>query len=423
MGPLYCQPHPSLALSVRRRRSLPRALPLVLLRHAALDAAFPTLTLWSLADLSYYYYSMSSSDDKSREDSPSRGSRASSRGPSRASRHEPRPSRANVIEFVDSQDPNVKSAIQRHTAYHSAAQRRDARLRSLRRGNQSRYLEWGRRPGPEVMAPASPSSSASSLPPSSMASSHETEQAVVTYPTSAEILFRPSSEMQSLAITPSRGSTSSQTTTWTANEDALVDCMLISRHLSRLMTKCRLICGTDVGRMCQHPPSGRLFASLVASLRSDEATVSLLLAYCYAARAPTQADPIEGEDDYQAAHQHFGQGTNILWNRLRDPVIASSDVNIQAVLMLVVYTFDFGEANEVEIHADALRTMVRQRGGIDALRNNAILHQQLQMLDSSRTHHLTLACDNTCKRRLRFPEGFWAPSTEQRRPSGDDPES
>lgn len=52
----------------------------------------------------------------------------------------------NVIEFVNSQDPNVRSAIQRHTAYHSAAQRRDARSRLLGRSSQSRYLEWGRRP-------------------------------------------------------------------------------------------------------------------------------------------------------------------------------------------------------------------------------------------------------------------------------------
>lgn len=52
---------------------------------------------------------------------------------------------ANIIEFVNSDDPNVRSTIQRHTAYHSAAQRRDARSRLLRRSSQSRYLEWGRR--------------------------------------------------------------------------------------------------------------------------------------------------------------------------------------------------------------------------------------------------------------------------------------
>lgn len=64
----------------------------------------------------------------------------------------------NIIEFVDSQDPNVKSAIQRHTAYHSAAQRREAKIQSLRRGSQSRYLEWGRRPGPDALTDSRSSS-------------------------------------------------------------------------------------------------------------------------------------------------------------------------------------------------------------------------------------------------------------------------
>lgn len=51
---------------------------------------------------------------------------------------------AQLITFVDSQDPNSRSAIQRHTAHHSNAQRRDARLRSLR-SNRPRLLEWQRR--------------------------------------------------------------------------------------------------------------------------------------------------------------------------------------------------------------------------------------------------------------------------------------
>lgn len=73
--------------------------------------------------------------------------------------------RPNLIEFVDSQDPNVRSAIQRHTAYHSAAQRRDARSRLLRRSSQTRYLEWGRRPSQntEVTPATSSTSSASSV--------------------------------------------------------------------------------------------------------------------------------------------------------------------------------------------------------------------------------------------------------------------
>lgn len=72
--------------------------------------------------------------------------------------------RPNTIEFVNSQDPNVRSAIQRHTAYHSAAQRRDARTRYLQRPGQSRFLPWGRRPGRgHSEQPTSSASSVSSL--------------------------------------------------------------------------------------------------------------------------------------------------------------------------------------------------------------------------------------------------------------------
>lgn len=50
-----------------------------------------------------------------------------------------------LITFVDSQDPNSRSAIQRHTAFHSNQQRRDARLQSLRNTSRPRLLEWQRR--------------------------------------------------------------------------------------------------------------------------------------------------------------------------------------------------------------------------------------------------------------------------------------
>lgn len=85
-----------------------------------------------------------------------------------ASRRERREStgvrRGTTIEFVDSQDPNVRSAIQRHTAYHSAAQRRDARTRYLQRPGQSRFLPWGRRTARENNdQPVSSASSNSSV--------------------------------------------------------------------------------------------------------------------------------------------------------------------------------------------------------------------------------------------------------------------
>ena len=116
--------------------------------------------------------SMSTGDDeKSRKSSPSRSTRPSNR----PSGTRPRPGPANIIEFVDSQDPNVKSAIQRHTAYHSAAQRREARLQSLRRGNQLRYLDWGSRQGTESAQPMSPESSSSSLSSFSAFVKHQTD--------------------------------------------------------------------------------------------------------------------------------------------------------------------------------------------------------------------------------------------------------
>ena len=68
-----------------------------------------------------------------------------------------------LITFVDSQDPDSRSAIQRHTAHHSNAQRRDARLRSLR-SDRPRLLKWQRRLSAETdnFSFTSPQTSASS---------------------------------------------------------------------------------------------------------------------------------------------------------------------------------------------------------------------------------------------------------------------
>ena len=123
---------------------------------------------------------------------------------------------------------------------------------------------------------------------------------------------------------------------------------------------------------------------MVAYLRTDEARAQLLLAYCYAMRGKFQTEPELVEHDRRTAQQYFGTGINILWNRLRDPRNASSDVNIQAVLLLVVFAYDFGPPGEVEIHAGALRTMVSERGGIEAISNNPVLKQQLNALETSR---------------------------------------
>lgn len=118
-----------------------------------------------------------------------------------------------------------------------------------------------------------------------------------------------------------------------------------------------------------------------------------------------QASP-ETVQDQVEAQSHLGRGTNILWNRLRMPGHASSDSNIQAVLLLLAYTADFGQSSEIRLHADALRTMIDQRGGLESFGHNPALQQQLWTIERSRKFHLTLGCDAPCTNPLRFPEGL-----------------
>jgi hypothetical protein len=126
----------------------------------------------------------------------------------------------------------------------------------------------------------------------------------------------------------------------------------------------------------------------------------LLLAYAYAARHAS-ASEFGSPQDQLDAETNLVQGTNILWNRLQVPELASSDANVQAVLLLIAYTADFGQPNEVTIHVEALRTMMIQRGAIEAFAHNTSLQQQLRMLPVSRRLHLTLGCSDQCTEAVR----------------------
>jgi hypothetical protein len=364
---------------------------------------------------------MSKADKRSAEESPTRSSRASRGTPS--SRNQ---TTGNIIEFVDSQDPNVKSAIQRHTAYHSAAQRREARLQSLRQGGQSRYLEWGRRHGTSSAPVASSEDSASSssyslVPDARLQSSGSSRTNLLAANT-------PEARPQTLSRETSGESTASTLTP--VEETVLQFCRFYLRVQHQLSSDDRasiealrsLILSADsleltttgVDRLSREHPEPP-YEIIIAFMRTDEACTQLLLAYCYQLRAKLAASESTEESDGRAAQQHLGRGTNLLWNRLRDPDTASSDANIQAVLLLVSYTFDFGPRDEVELHADALRTMVQQRGGLDALESNAALHRQLTAADSARRYHLTLDCpDDDCGRDRRYPEGFWIKTDDLR---------
>ncbi|KAK5027464.1 hypothetical protein LTS07_007066 [Exophiala sideris] len=150
---------------------------------------------------------------------------------------------------------------------------------------------------------------------------------------------------------------------------------------------------------CPHYRNRNVLESAIAFMREHEAPRHLLLAYVYGLRSRLQSNP----EDQVEAQSHLGRGTNILWNRLQTDDLASSDANIQAVLLLIAYTADFGQPSEVRVHTDALRTMIDQRGGLDAFGHNPVLQQQLWAIEHSREIHLTFDCEQSCQNALRFP--------------------
>ncbi len=353
--------------------------------------------------------SMSTGDDKSRESSPAK---SPTRGRSRDSSARPRPPRAQVIEFIDSQDPNVKSAIQRHTAYHSAAQRREARIQSLRRGRQSRFLEWGRRQGAESAPAISPSSSSSPSQHTTTLQAADPDISPGSTRTSSATGL-PVSEAQTLSRLTSRESASITTTLTPAEETLLQFLRFYIRAQHNLVPSNRdsitHLRDLPVDTPFPHQPESTILDTTIAYIRLDEACTHLLVAYAYSLRARLQETSSATEQDNRTARRYLASATSLLRNRLGDSATASSDANIQVVLLLLSYTADFGSASEVEIHTDALRTMVQQRGGLESLSasGNTVLRRQLVAADDARKYHLTLICQDDCCREVRFPGGFW----------------
>lgn len=157
--------------------------------------------------------------------------------------------------------------------------------------------------------------------------------------------------------------------------------------------------------ICEHFSTRDILDAAIAYINEHDAARHLLLAHAHAMRWRLQASP-ETVQDQVDAQSHLGRGTNILWNRLRMPDHASTDSNIQAVLLLLAYTADFGQPSEVRLHADALRTMIEQRGGFDSFGHNPPLQQQVWAIEISRQYHLTFGCEPTCTNALRFPDGL-----------------
>jgi hypothetical protein len=102
-------------------------------------------------------------------------------------------------------------------------------------------------------------------------------------------------------------------------------------------------------------------------MRSDQASMHLLLAYAYATRWFVQTG--SGRDLKSSLHS-YGRATRILSERLRSRENNYSDVNVQTLLLLLAYTSDFSQASESQIHIEALRAMIEQRGGVGSFINN-----------------------------------------------------
>lgn len=162
---------------------------------------------------------------------------------------------------------------------------------------------------------------------------------------------------------------------------------------------------TDSTTLCPHSRHRELFNSAIAYMREHQAAHHMLLAYAFAMRWKLYSSP-ETVQDQVDAQSYLGRATNLLWNRLRMIGHASSDSNIQAVLLLIAYTSDFGRGGEVQLHADALRAMIEERGGIDAFGHNQVLQQQLWMIEESREFHLTFNCEPSCTSARRFPDAL-----------------
>ena len=73
---------------------------------------------------------------------------------------------------------------------------------------------------------------------------------------------------------------------------------------------------------------------------------------------------------------------------------ASSDTNIQTVIFLVAYESTWGSPGERKIHANGLRRMIEERGGIHALTVNKPLAQQIWWIEFSGAANMIMEC--TC---------------------------
>lgn len=138
-----------------------------------------------------------------------------------------------------------------------------------------------------------------------------------------------------------------------------------------------------------------------------EASNCFLSANILACRGAADSN-VPTESERNDAQRLYGRGTRLLSERLTNPQTASSNGNIQAVLLLIAYTADTGSTEEVLIHLRALSRMIKQRGGLQVLESqiDSTLKLQVRAISQSRSRHLTLGCGPQCHFEARFPGGL-----------------
>lgn len=289
-----------------------------------------------------------------------------------------------MITFVDSQDPRSRSAIQRHTAFHSNAQRRDARLQSLRSTSRPRVLEWQRRPQDGVMAATSTSASSSS----SASPMPATRRAL-------PVDF----------FTGSSSSTAAEAVTVPGESQASNFSLIRPRRANRVAEAESLRDYFDQ-HVCPHARHRAMQLQVVEYISADDACRCLFSAYVLAQQRH-DGNAADEEQNRARTGLLMARGSALLRDKLETEPTVSSDGSIQAVLLMIAYTADFGNPDDVQIHANALRTMLAQRGGVESGLFPSLLAEQCAMVHRSRRFHLTFDCGESCDVPLRFASGLF----------------
>jgi len=183
-------------------------------------------------------------------------------------------------------------------------------------------------------------------------------------------------------------------------------------HVIRQLTRARIVIWhklttlhLDLERICSHIHKDTFRRVIEYIKGAGPCSNSLLIAYILACRGRPKQNS-QDEADPNDANQFYRVGTRLLRDRLTSSETASSDENIQAVLLLIAYASDTGSIEEVPIHTSALARMIRQRGGLEALEAeiDPALMLQLQAIPKSRALHLTMECESKCTAEQRFPQ-------------------